>query len=128
MKKPNAIVEKSFHFAAEIVDLNVLIVRKNQFDVARQLLRSGTSIGANVREAQRAESDADFIHKLSIALKEAEETAYWLDLVDLKIVLVDVELKNRLNELIRILVSIITSTKQRVNRSKGRKMYGYATR
>lgn len=120
MKKPNAIVEKSFLFAAEILDLNVLIIKEQQYELARQLVRSGTSIGANVRESQRAVSDADFINKLGIALKEAEETGYWLDLVDLKVTPVNGLLKEKLNELIKLLVSIINSTRQRMKVNAGR--------
>lgn len=78
MKRENVITAKSVDFALEIIKYcdNLEAVRK--FVVARQLLRSGTSIGANVHEAQNAESCADFIHKMKIAAKEIEETKYWL--------------------------------------------------
>ena len=76
------------------------------------VLRSGTSIGANVHEAQRAVSTADFVNKLAIALKEADETEYWLDLIDLKIIKINPELKENLQEIIRLLVSIINSKKR----------------
>ena len=76
--KENVIVEKSFQFAIKIVLYCELLEDKKKFVISRQLLRSGTSIGANVREAQNAESKADFIHKIKIAAKESDETEYWL--------------------------------------------------
>ena len=81
-KKYNIIKEKSFQFAVRIFNLGkVLKTDRKEIDVSRQLVRSGTSVGANVREAINAQSTADFIHKLSIAQKEADETIYWLELV-----------------------------------------------
>ena len=78
----NTVAEKSFHFAIRIVKLYRYLCKKEQeYSLARQLLRSGTSIGANVAEAQQAQSRADFISKLSIALKEASETNYWIQLL-----------------------------------------------
>ena len=76
--KENIIVEKSFQFALKVVLYCELLEDNKKFVLARQLLRSGTSIGANVREAQNAESKADFIHKIKVAVKEADETEYWL--------------------------------------------------
>jgi len=76
--KENIIVIKSFNFALKIVQYCELLEKKRKFVVAHQLLKSGTSIGANVREAQNCESKAAFIHKIKLALKEAEETEYWL--------------------------------------------------
>jgi four helix bundle protein len=78
MEKENVILEKSFQFALEIIDFVELLNENKKFVLSKQLIRSGTSIGANVRESQHAESTADFIHKLKIAAKEAEETEYWL--------------------------------------------------
>ena len=76
------IVEKSFDFAVRIVNLHKYLHREHkEFVLAKQLLRSGTSIGANVSEAQRGQSKADFTAKMSIALKEASETGYWLELL-----------------------------------------------
>jgi len=75
--KDNLIVNKSFEFALKIVQFSELLEENKKYVIARQLLKSGTSIGANVREAQNAESKADFIHKLKIAAKEADETEYW---------------------------------------------------
>jgi four helix bundle protein len=74
----NIIVEKSFQFALKVVLYCELLEDKKKYVVSRQLLRSGTSIGANIREAQNAESKADFIHKFKLAAKEADETEYWL--------------------------------------------------
>ena len=80
MKKKNEIVDISFQFALQIIDFCELLNSKNKYVISRQLLKSGTSIGANVREAQSAESRSDFIHKLKISHKEALETEYWLEL------------------------------------------------
>lgn len=82
MKKRNKIVEISFEFALSIIEFSELLEGGKKYVIARQILKSGTSIGANVREAQSAESKADFVHKLKIAHKEAEETEYWLMLCD----------------------------------------------
>lgn len=80
--KENPIKEKSFGFALLVVRLAKYLEReKQEFVLSRQVLRSGTAIGALVREAEHAESKADFIHKMSIALKEANETLYWLELL-----------------------------------------------
>ena len=78
----NAIVEKSFEFAVRIVNLWKYLAKVHkEFVLSKQLLRSGTSIGANVSEAQRGQSKADFNAKMCIALKEANETQYWLKLL-----------------------------------------------
>jgi four helix bundle protein len=74
----NVILELTFRFALEIISYAELLEEKKKFVIAHQLLKSGTSVGANVREAQGAESKADFIHKFRIAYKEAEETEYFL--------------------------------------------------
>lgn len=81
-EKKSIIKEKSFLFAIQIVKLyQYLCEVKKEFILSKQLLRSGTAIGALVRESQNAESKADFIHKLSIAQKECDETIYWLELL-----------------------------------------------
>ena len=78
----NPVEEKSFHFAVRIIKLcKYLQENKKEYILSKQLLRSGTSIGANIMESQQAQSRADFISKLSIALKEAVETNYWLRLL-----------------------------------------------
>jgi len=82
MAKKNLIQDKSFDFALSIIDVHKnLTHNKKEYIMSKQLLRSGTSIGANVNEAIEAQSRADFIHKLSIALKEARETEYWIRLL-----------------------------------------------
>lgn len=78
--KDNLIVKLSFEFALKIIAYSEEIRHANRFEMASQIFRSGTSIGANIREAQNAESKADFIHKLKIAAKEADEVQYWLTL------------------------------------------------
>ncbi len=78
----NAVVEKSIEFAVRIVNLYKYLTREHkEYVLSKQLLRSGTSIGANIAEAQRGQSKADFLAKMSIALKEANETHYWLTLL-----------------------------------------------
>ena len=110
--KENVIVEKSFQFAIKIVLYCELLEDKKKFVISRQLLRSGTSIGANVREAQNAESKADFIHKIKLAAKEVDETEYWLLICKNtpsypfeEQLLIDVQ------ELLKILSKIISSSK-----------------
>ena len=80
MEKRNEILELSLEFALQIIAYCELLEESRKYVISRQLLKSGTSIGANIREAQNAESKLDFIHKLKIAAKEAEETEYWLSL------------------------------------------------
>ena len=80
--KESVTLEKSFHFAVRVVRLREYLQKEHrEFDLSRQLLRSGTAVGALVREARFAQSRADFVHKLSIALKEANESDYWIDLL-----------------------------------------------
>ena len=101
---------KSFQFACDIIFFTRSLKKLNEFELASQLLRSGTSIGANVREAQRGVNTKDFKNKFGIALKEADETKYWLELIeatsntDCKILIAKCE------ELIRIIVSIIKNS------------------
>jgi four helix bundle protein len=76
--KDNLIVKLSFEFALGIIEYSEILESKKKFVISKQIIRSGTSVGANIREAQNAESKADFIHKLKIAAKEADETEYWL--------------------------------------------------
>jgi len=78
--KPNLIVDLTFDFSLKIIYFSELLESKKKFNMAKQLFRCGTSIGANVREAQGAESKVDFRHKIKVAYKEAEETEYWLKL------------------------------------------------
>lgn len=76
--KPNVIVELTFRFALSIIEFTEELESRRKFNMANQLFRCGTSIGANVREAQGAESKSDFVHKCKVAYKEAEESEYWL--------------------------------------------------
>ena len=109
------IEQKSFQFAVRIVKLyKHLRVAKKEFVLSKQLLRSGTSIGANVAEAQQAQSRADFISKLNIALKEAAETNYWLRLLQATDFLNDTEFQsvhNDCRDLEKILTSILKSAR-----------------
>ncbi|MEN9928252.1 MAG: hypothetical protein RLZZ231_173 [Bacteroidota bacterium] len=78
--KDNLIVKLTFELALEIISFSEEIRKSNRFEMASQIFRSGTSIGANIREAQNAESKGDFIHKFKIAAKETDELQYWLEL------------------------------------------------
>ena len=78
--KENLIVKKTFDFSTQVMVFVESLMEQRKYPLANQLFRSGTSIGANVREAQNAESKTDFIHKMKIAAKEADETEYWLQL------------------------------------------------
>ena len=80
--KDNVIVNKTIDFSLAIINYCEVLEQNKKFVIAKQLLRSATSIGANVFEAQNAESKADFIHKIKIAAKEASETLYWLILCE----------------------------------------------
>ena len=115
--KGNIVVSKSYEFALEIINVyKFLCSTSKEFVLSKQLLRSGTSIGANVNEAVSSESKRDFIHKLSIALKEARETSYWLHLLkDSNYLKADDtnRIINLSNDLIRIISSIILTTKQK---------------
>lgn len=110
--KPNIIVEKTLEFSLLIVEYAELLESKRKFVIANQILKSGTSIGANVREAQNAESKADFIHKMKIAAKEADETDYWLLLCQLSKTYPNCEeLQKKVIEIIKIISKIIASSK-----------------
>ncbi len=117
MKGKNLVLDKSFEFAIRIINLNkYLVSEKKEYILSKQILRSGTAVGALVREAQHAESNADFIHKLSIALKEANETDYWLLLLNKTEYIenkVYQSLNNDIQELLKLLVSIIKSSKNK---------------
>ena len=111
--KDNVILNKTFEFALIVVNFCELLEEKKKFVIARQLLKSGTSIGANVREAQNCESKADFIHKLKIAAKETDETAYWLDICKhSQNYPYDPSMEIQLNEISHILSKIIATSKK----------------
>jgi len=110
--KENIIVEKSFRFALKVIQYCELLEENKKFVISRQLLGSGTSIGANVREAQNSESKADFIHKIKMAAKEADETEYWLLLCkNSPSYPFEEKLLTDVRELIKILSKIISTSK-----------------
>lgn len=116
MKQDNIILDKSFTFAVRIVKLyKYLCDEKKEYVLSKQLLRSGTSIGANINEAQAGQSKADFISKMSIASKEARETKYWIDLL-IKTDYLDINenyvqsLVTDIEEIIKLLTSIVKSS------------------
>ena len=114
--KENVVMIKSYSFALAIINLyKYLVADQKEYVLSKQLLRSGTAVGALIKEAEHAESKADFIHKMSIALKEANETEYWLmllhdsEFIDSKSfssIVIDCQ------EVIKMLVSIIKSSKE----------------
>ena len=114
MKDNKKIKERAYEFAIDIIKFVRKLPKDTAgFVVGRQLLKSGTSIGANVREAQNAESKADFIHKMKVAAKEAEETEYWLLLCQLSNSYPDCQdLQNKIADILKILSKIISSSKK----------------
>ena len=113
----NVVKAKSFAFALRVVKLcKFLNAEKKEFVLSKQLLRSGTAIGALVREAEQAESKADFVHKMAIALKEANETEYWLELLH-QSEYIDAKgfesIQLDIIELLKLLTSIIKTSKIR---------------
>ncbi len=114
MAKQNLILDKSFDFAIKIISLYQELKNKNEYVLSKQVLRSGTSVGANIEEAIGGHSKKDFIAKMVIAFKEARETRYWLRLLD-RSQLVKHDYKPYLNEIqdiINILTAIIKSSKE----------------
>ena len=109
-EKGNVVVDKSFYFGCEIIDFCRVLRKEREYEIATQLIRCGTSIGANVREAQRGVSTKDFKHKLGIALKEADETSYWLDIIEETTMKIPNELKAKCEELVKLLVTIIKNS------------------
>ncbi len=123
MKTDNVVVLKSKSFALRIIKLyQFLCGEKKEFVLSKQLLRCGTSIGANVKEAIRGQSKADFIAKLAISLKEASETEYWLELLHESGYLTDTQFSSihaDCIELLKLLTAIINTTKE------GERMHNY---
>ena len=115
MIKENLIKEKSFDFAIKIVDLTrALDIVKKEHILSKQLLRSGTSIGANINEAQFSPTKADFINKMNISLKEANETLYWIELMHKTNYITNEEYNNIINDIIdikNILMAIVKNAK-----------------
>ena len=116
MKKKSIIKDRSFAFAVRVIKLfQYLTETKKEYVLSKQLLRSGTAIGALVREAQNAESTKDFIHKLGIAQKECDETIYWIELLKETEYLNDKEfesINNEANELLKMIRSAIITSKK----------------
>ena len=111
----NIIVDKSFAFAVRIVKFYKVLIERKEFVIGKQLLRSGTSVGANIREAHNGESPKDFIHKLSISQKEADESRFWLELLKETEIINENEfnsLHNDATEILKLLKAIIGKTKQ----------------
>lgn len=117
MEKRNEIREISFEFALEIIAYTELLEAQKKYVIAIQLLKSGTSIGANVCKAQKAESKADFIHKRKIADKEAEETQYWLSLCQMAKSYPNPNeiIGNHLTSILKLLNKIISTSKKQLS-------------
>ena len=116
--KENIILNKSYDFAVLTVDTYKILRKKKEFVLSKQLLRSGASVGANIRESANTQSKADFVHKLFISQKECDETIYWLELLHHTDYLSKHEFENihkEANEILKIAKSIIISTKRNHN-------------
>lgn len=113
--KENLIVKLTFEFALDIIDYSESIRNLNRFEMASQIFKCGTSIGANIKEAQNAESKADFIHKFKISAKEADELQYWLELCMKSEFYPNPseELLNKLKSINLIISKIISSSKNK---------------
>ncbi len=121
MTENNILADKTIDFSIRIIRCyKYLTEEKNEYIISKQLFRSGTSIGANVHEAIQAQSKPDFINKLSISLKEASESSYWITLLQ-KTEFLDQKLysslKNDLDEIIRILISSIKTSKKGIKKT-----------
>lgn len=118
-EKKSILKDKSFDFALKIIEVyKYLTINQKEYILSKQVLRSGTSIGANIREAQNAQSKADFIHKLSISQKECDETLYWLELLYKSSYLTEELFNSVYNiaiELLKMLRSSIITTKKTYN-------------
>lgn len=116
IKYGNVVLEKSFNFSVRILNLYRFLLKQDRLlePILKQILRSGTSIGANITEAQNAPSTKDFINKLNISLKEARETEYWLNLIKASNIIDEKSFKSLqadCKELIKLLISIIKTAK-----------------
>ena len=113
-EKPNIIKDKTYQFAIQIVHLYKEMLKQNEFVLSKQIVRSGTSIGANIEEAIAAQSRKDFISKMSISTKEARETNYWLRLLKDTNLVNNIDIKYLLKEseeIIKIITSIVKTSK-----------------
>ena len=121
MKKDNIIREKTYPFSLKIIDLYQNLCKQREFVLSKQLLRSGTSIGANVEEATAAQSKKDFIAKMSIASKEARETNYWLRLLRDSKIASEIDLSKHLEEseeIIKIITAIVKTSQKSLSSIK----------
>ena len=110
--KNEVLKEKSFLLACEVVDISDKLIEINRKSIADQLLRSGTSIGANIRESFHAESKRDLIHKLSLSLKESEECKFWFELIEAKTeIVISDKCKDYLDHIQRVFIILIKSSK-----------------
>jgi len=119
--RENTVKKKSFDFAIRIMGLQKQLIVNKEFVVSRQVVRSGTAIGALIREAEHAESKADFIHKMSIALKEANETHYWLELLYKSGYMEDKlfqSLFKDAEEILKMLIAIVKTSKLNLKKRK----------
>ena len=118
MNDDNVVAQKSKAFAIRIINLyKYLSTEKHEVVLSKQILRSGTSIGANIRESKRAQSTADFMTKLTIALKESDETCYWLELLRETDYISELEFKsiyNEAEELLKLIVAITKTIKEKL--------------
>lgn len=114
-QRKNIILEKTFKFSLDSIDLYMKIVKEKEFILSKQMLRSATSIGSNVEESIAAQSRKDFISKMTIAAKEARETKYWLRLLHhSQIIKFDYSyFINEADEIVKILTSIVKSTQEK---------------
>jgi four helix bundle protein len=112
--KENIILKKSIQFSLDIIEYCEDLEKEKKFVIGRQLLKSGTSIGANLHEAQNSESKADFIHKVKIAAKEIEETKYWIQLCkEAKSYPFNEKLESQISEIGLIVYKILSSSKKK---------------
>lgn len=117
LEKENIILNLTFQFALNTIDFVEVLSASQKYIIANQLLKSGTSIGANVREAQHAESKVDFVHKMKIAAKEAEETEYWLLLCKFSTHYPKNEkLLVEIKDIQKVINKIISTTKDNINK------------
>jgi four helix bundle protein len=120
MKENNVVQEKSFAFALRIINLVKFLTDRREFVISKQILRSGTSIGANIEEAIGSCSDKDFLAKFAVVYKEARETLYWLKLLRESKMLDQIQSESLINdceELLRIIGSIQKTMKRKMNNS-----------
>ena len=120
-REDSIVLRKAFDFAIKVVEVNRTLNKRNEFVLSNQLLRSGTSVGANINEALSGVSKRDFQHKMGIAYKEANETEYWLKLLKHSNTLETDLLIDDIAEIRRILSAIIVTTKTNLKQAQSLK-------